>query len=147
MLRDENGNILTEEEQVAYVLSLSDTGSGPSSAAVPAPTPSPIPTPPAPQISLLVTLSTRSGSRTLAPPALLPTEVVLVDGDPDQPDVASISSAGPVDGTAPKRTTGNAIVREATAPVDATTIPHCRQSRRGSSSCTPSPTHRANRYR
>ena len=75
---------------MAYVLSLSDTGSGPSSAAAPAPTPSPTPTPPAPQISLLVTLSTRSGSRTLAPPALSPTEVVLVDGDPDQPDVASI---------------------------------------------------------
>ena len=117
MVRDEKGNILTEDEQVAYVLSLSDTGSGPSSAAAPAPTPSPVPTPPVPQISLLVTLSTHSGSRTLASPALLPTEVVLVDGDPDQPGVASIPSARPVDGTVPERTTGDAVVREATAPV------------------------------
>ena len=117
MVSDELGNILNEDEQVAYVLSLTDTGSGPSSAAASAPTPSTTPTPPVPQISLLVTLSAHSGSRTLAPPALAPTEVVLVDGDPHQPNVASTLSAGPADGAASKRTTGDATVCDATAPV------------------------------
>ena len=116
MVRDEEGNILTGDEQMAYALSISDTGSGPSSAAAPAPTPSPVPTPPVPQISLLVTLSTHSGSRTLASPAPLTTEVMLVDGGPDRPGAGSIPSARPVDGTVPERTTGDAVVREAVAP-------------------------------
>ena len=115
-LCDTRGTTFTEEEQMAIALSLSDADGGPSPTAVPALTLSTVMAPPEPQISLLVTLSTRTGSRMLAPPALLPTEVVLVDGDPDQPNVASIPSAGPADGTALKRTTGNAIVREATAP-------------------------------
>ena len=42
---------------------------------------------------------------------------MLVDGDPYQPNVASTLSAGPVDGAASKRTTGDAAVCDATAPV------------------------------
>ena len=110
-----DGSLFTEEEQVAFVLALSDTSGAPSSATAPAPAPSPIPTPPpVPQISLLVTFSARSSStHTPAPPALSPTDAALADGGPERFDVASILSVEPDDGTIPEGTTGNVNTSEA----------------------------------
>ena len=113
---DEKGNVLTGDEQMAYALSISDAAGGPSSAAAPAPAPPPAPTPLVPQISLLVTLSTHSGSRTLASSVPLSTEAVAVDDVLDRPGAASVPSARPVDGTVTGSTTGDAAVRDAVAP-------------------------------
>ena len=117
-LRHADGSFFTEEEQVALVMALSDTGGASSSAPAPAPTPSPTPTPsPMPQISLLVTFSTRSApSHTLASPALSSTDAALADGSPDRLiDVASILSVEPDDGVILEGATSNGKVSEATA--------------------------------
>ena len=118
-LRHADGSIFTEEEQVALVMALSDTGGASSSAPIPAPTPTPTPTPsPMPQVSLLVTYSTRPAPvHALAPPALSTlTEAASADGSPDRlVDVASILSVEPHDGVVPEGVTSNGELSEATA--------------------------------
>ena len=55
-----DGSFCTEEEQVAQVLALSETGGSSSSAPAPTPTPTPTPAPsPMPHVSLLVTFLTQ----------------------------------------------------------------------------------------
>ena len=118
-LRHADGSFCTEEEQVALVMALSDTGGASSSAPVPAPTPTPTPTPPPMPVSLLVTFSTRPAPMhaPASSPALAPsTEAAPADGSPDRfGGVASILTVEPDDGVVPEGVTSNGKLSEETA--------------------------------
>ena len=119
-LRHADGSFCTEEEQVALVMALSDTGGASSSAPVPASTPTPTSTPPPmPQVSLLVTFSTQPAPvhAPASSPALAPsTEAAPADGSPDRfGDVSSMLAVEPDGGVVPEGVTSNDKLSEETA--------------------------------